>query len=224
MRAAVILLAAGRGERLGSGTPKALMDLGGRSLLRRAAEAAASASGVEGYVVAAPPGHEEQVATSLPGEAELFQVVSGGATRQGSVGLALEALPAGFDVVVCHDVARALASTALFDRVLAALGDADGAVPVLPVVDTVKRVEGERIVETVPREELCLAQTPQAFRREALEDAHRRARSEGFEATDDAALLEHAGYVVVAVPGEPGNIKITDPADLDRAEAILLRG
>lgn len=223
MRAAAILLAAGTGERLGGEVPKALIDLAGRSLLDRAVSAVAAAAGISGYVVAAPPGREDEIGAAASGD-RFLAVVTGGDTRQASVALALEALPGAFDAVVCHDVARALASPALFDRVLEALSGADGVVPVLPVVDTVKRVEGSRVVETVPRESLGLAQTPQAFRRAALEDAHRRARDEGFQGTDDAALLERASRRVVTVPGEPSNLKITEPADLVRAEAVLRDG
>ena len=125
-------------------------------------------------------------------------------------------------VVMCHDAARPFATPALFDRVLGALDGVQGVVPVVPVPDTVKRVEGGVVLRTEPREGLVLAQTPQAFLALALRQAHDRAERDGIEVTDDAAALERAGFRVRAVPGEPGNFKITTPEDLARAEAIAL--
>jgi 2-C-methyl-D-erythritol 4-phosphate cytidylyltransferase/2-C-methyl-D-erythritol 2,4-cyclodiphosphate synthase len=141
----------------------------------------------------------------------------------------LAALPPEVDAVLCHDAARPFASASLFDRVMQRLavgaGDvarrADGVVPVVPILDTVKRVRDDVVVETLPREELGLVQTPQAFRREALEDAHAQAVRSGLVATDDAMLLEAAGYRVAAVDGEVVNFKITTAEDLRRAEFVL---
>jgi 2-C-methyl-D-erythritol 4-phosphate cytidylyltransferase/2-C-methyl-D-erythritol 2,4-cyclodiphosphate synthase len=174
------------------------------------------AAPVEAVVVAVPPGHP-QVAEEASRSSKLLGVVEGGSTRQASIRAALAAVPEGFDAVVCHDAARPFASPRLFAVVLEALERADGAVPVVPVEDTVKRVAGDVVVETVPREELALAQTPQAFRRHVLEAAHRAALEDGVEATDDSALVERAGFKVVAVPGDPGNFKVTTPADLSLA-------
>jgi 2-C-methyl-D-erythritol 4-phosphate cytidylyltransferase/2-C-methyl-D-erythritol 2,4-cyclodiphosphate synthase len=123
--------------------------------------------------------------------------------------------------IVCHDAARCLAQPQLFEAVLDALRRADGAIPVVPVADTVKRLDDGVIAGTLDRDELGLAQTPQAFRAEALREAHRIAEESDVEATDDAMLLELAGYRVVAVPGDPGNFKITTREDLDRAERVL---
>jgi 2-C-methyl-D-erythritol 4-phosphate cytidylyltransferase/2-C-methyl-D-erythritol 2,4-cyclodiphosphate synthase len=124
--------------------------------------------------------------------------------------------------VVCHDAARPFASSELFAAVLAGLDEgADGVIPVVGVPDTVKRVEADAVVETVPRQELRLAQTPQAFRSGALADAHARAATEAKTFTDDAAMLEWAGYKVHVVEGEAGNFKITTAADFARAEEIL---
>jgi len=128
---------------------------------------------------------------------------------------------------VCHDAARPFASPALYSAVVSALASADGAVPVLAVADTVKRVRGGIVDATEPRDGLALAQTPQAFDAAALRDAHDRAEREGVEVTDDAAALEWAGYRVSAVPGEVRNFKVTTPEDLARAELVaseLARG
>jgi 2-C-methyl-D-erythritol 4-phosphate cytidylyltransferase len=220
MSVAALLLAAGLGERLGGGGAKGLVELGGRPLLSYSVEAVDRASSIEAFVVAAPPGLEDAAkrAASSP---KLLAVVAGGETRQASVRAALDAVPEGFDAVVCHDVARPFAGPELFDRVVAALAGADGAVPALPVSDTVKVVDGEVVLETLPRHRLVVVQTPQAFRRAAVEAAHRAARGASLVATDDAALLERAGFRVVTVNGDPSNRKITVPEDLRWAEAML---
>lgn len=218
MSVGAILLAAGRGERMGGVGSKAFHVLGGRTLLAWAVAAVEECPDVDGFVVAAPPGEEERVRGEVA-TAKLGAVVPGGGTRVASVRRALEELPGRFDMVVCHDVARPLAGPQLFSDVIAALDRADGAIPVVPVTDTIKRVRGDVVEETLPREALAAAQTPQAFRREALARAH---ASEA-EATDDAALLEAAGFRVVAVPGDPRNLKLTTPVDLAVAEALLVR-
>jgi 2-C-methyl-D-erythritol 4-phosphate cytidylyltransferase/2-C-methyl-D-erythritol 2,4-cyclodiphosphate synthase len=217
MRAAALLLAAGQGERMGSDEPKAFLRLAGKTLLEWAVETIEACPGVEGIVVAAPPGHEAEVevAARTP---KFVAVATGGDTRQASVRLALAALPPGFDVVICHDVARPLASPGLFSEILAALAVADGAVPVVPLADTLKRVLDGAIRETIPREGLALAQTPQAFRRRPLEEAHAAGAS---VLTDDAALLEAAGFRVATVPGDPANLKITRSVDIRMAEILL---
>ena len=217
----MLLAAAGRGERLGATLPKALVPLAGRSLLAHVLERTRGAP-VVGVIVAVPPG-DRLVAEEARRSSHVLDVVEGGRSRQASIRAALAAVPAGTEAVVCHDAARPLASPELFGAVLAALEAADGAVPVIRPTDTVKRLEGESIVETLDRQELGLAQTPQAFLLHALETAHRLAVEEGLQATDDAALVERAGFKVVAVPGSPSNIKITFPGDL-RVADDLARG
>jgi 2-C-methyl-D-erythritol 4-phosphate cytidylyltransferase len=134
----------------------------------------------------------------------------------------LGALRDGIELVAVHDAARPFAPPALFASVLEAIGDeTDGAIPVLPIADTVKRVEDGVVVATVPREELALAQTPQAFRLATLRAAHDRAAAAGLEVTDDAQALEAAGCLVRAIPGDPMNVKITTMLDLARAEARM---
>jgi 2-C-methyl-D-erythritol 4-phosphate cytidylyltransferase len=138
--------------------------------------------------------------------------VAGGASRSASVRAGLAAVPADAEVVVVHDAARPAARPALFESVVAAvLAGADAAIPGVPLVDTVKRVAGGVVVETLDRTALVAVQTPQAFRAAVLREA------EG-EATDDAALVEAAGGRVVVVPGDPANLKVTEPADLARLQ------
>ncbi len=220
-QAVAILLAAGSGTRVGGDRPKAFLTLEGRALLTLAAEAACAGSTIASLVVAVPAGWERRAEALIPsGLAVTF--VAGGETRQASVRMALRAVDDGVPTVVCHDAARALCRPELFDRVVEALqGDVAGAVPVVPVPDTLKRTDGGWVVETLPREQLVLAQTPQAFRRVTLADAHDRAAVAGLDFTDDAALVEWAGSRVRAVPGDPENIKVTTAADLALAAAIL---
>jgi 2-C-methyl-D-erythritol 4-phosphate cytidylyltransferase len=218
MRAVALLLAAGRGERLAGDRPKAFLELGGRTLLEHAVAAVEACPDVGGHVVAAPQGWEPEAERIGRRSGKHLAVVPGGPSRRASVEEALAAIPEGFDVVICHDVARPLASPKLFSTILGPLERAEGAIPVLPVTDTVKRVAEGVVMETVPREGLALAQTPQAFRRHALQAAHQRDIG---DATDDAVLLERAGFRVAVVAGEPSNLKITAPEDLRLARALL---
>jgi 2-C-methyl-D-erythritol 4-phosphate cytidylyltransferase len=219
-RAALIVLAAGSGHRLGGDIPKAFVPLGGTPLLERALATAFGSLAVSEAVVAVPRGWEDRARELLeplgPGS-----IVAGGESRQASVRAALEAVHREARVILCHDAARPLAGPRLFSAVVAALEGWDGVVPVVPVTDTVKRLSGERVTGTEARGELGLAQTPQAFLAGVLRDAHARAERDGVELTDDAMALERSGYRVRAVDGEPGNFKITTPQDLARAEAIL---
>jgi 2-C-methyl-D-erythritol 4-phosphate cytidylyltransferase len=217
-----IVLAAGRGRRLGLASPKAFLELDGEPLLVRAVRGALSCGEV-GSVVVAVPGALESQARDLIEPLGAHAVVAGASTRQGSVRAALAAIPEDAGRIVCHDAARPFASPALFDAVIEGLAGFDGVVPVVAVLDTVKRVRGGIVVATEPRQELGLAQTPQAFVASALREAHRRAEADGRTFTDDAAVLEWAGYRVGVVPGEPGNFKVTFAEDLARAEALLGR-
>jgi len=225
--AAALVLAAGAGERLGLGVPKGFVELGGRPLLQWSLTTVARSPGISAVVVVVPPdrvSEAAQLASRVGSRPDVAAVVPGGATRRDSVRLGLEALPAGTEVVVCHDAARPFASPELFARVLHALTGyaAEGAVPVVASPDTVKRIRDGVIAETIPRGEVGLAQTPQAFLVEALRAAHGRDPGDEAEATDDAMLLEAAGYRVLAVQGDPENFKLTGPADFVRAEARLL--
>ncbi len=217
-----IVVAAGAGERLGADIPKAFVELGGEPLIARACRSALTSASVAAVVVAVPAGAEDE-ATARLGDEAVF-VVAGGDTRHRSVEAALRGVPADTDVVVVHDAARPFASSGLFDRVVEAAADADGAVPGLRIADTVKRVHDGWVVATEPREALWTIQTPQAFGATALRDAHARASADGRVFGDDAAALEWAGYRVRVVPGEDDNFKITTAADLRRAEEIVSRG
>jgi len=187
--------------------------------------ACARSSAVDAIVVVVQDGANDR-ARRMSGEigVALRDVVVGGPSRQESVRLGLEAVDAADAVVLCHDAARPFATPGLFDRAVAALAgrpDARGVVPVVPVSDTVKRVRHSAVLETLPRGELALAQTPQAFDAPTLREAHHRAAGTAGGATDDAALVEAAGHVVLTIDGEPGNFKITTREDLLRAERLL---
>ena len=207
-----MIAAAGSGQRLGAGGPKAFVELAGRPLIGWSLEALAAADSIERVVVAAPPGHE----TDLEGA----EVVAGGATRAESVRLAMAAADA--DLVVIHDAARPLATPELFDRVVARLAEsgADGVIAAAPVADTLKLAgEGEEIVRTVDRDGLWAAQTPQAFRAVPLRRA--QAAGELEAATDEASLIERAGGRVLLVANDEPNPKVTTSADLRTVEALL---
>ena len=224
-RAVAVIVAAGAGSRLGGDEPKALLTIGGRPLVAVAVQRALASSSIASVVVAAPPGFEERVREMLAPIAGSIVVVTGGPTRQRSVVAGLNGVDAHVEVVVVHDAARPFASPALFTAVVGAvLAGADAAVPVLPLVDTVKRVRDGSIVGTEPRDELALAQTPQACRIELLRDGLAKAEESGLDFTDDAGLLERSGASVRTVAGEPGNFKITTALDLVRADQILGAG
>jgi 2-C-methyl-D-erythritol 4-phosphate cytidylyltransferase len=205
--AGVVLVAAGAGRRLGA--PKALLELRGRTLVARAAEAFA---GLRDRVLVLRPEDLDRV------DLEGWRKVAGGARRRDSVERGLRALDASTSLVLVHDAARPLVGRELVGRVLAAAARARAVVPAVPVVDTVKRVENGRVVATLDRASLVLVQTPQAFETALLRRAL-EATSE--DATDDAALVEALGEPVLAVEGDPRNIKITTTADLAVAEALL---
>ena len=220
--AVAVIVAAGTGTRLGAKEPKALLTIGGRPLVVFAVERALASASISGVVVVAPPGYEDAVRDALGPSVGSAVVVTGGATRQRSVAAGMDAVDAGADVVVVHDAARPFASAALFAAVVEAVrAGADAAVPVLPLVDTVKRVRDGSVVGTEPRDELALAQTPQACRAQLLRDGLAKADEAGLDFTDDAGLLEWAGASVRAVAGEPENFKITTPEDLARADRML---
>ncbi|MFB9182614.1 2-C-methyl-D-erythritol 4-phosphate cytidylyltransferase [Dactylosporangium sucinum] len=220
---AVLVPAAGMGVRLGPGGPKALRLLRGEPLLVHAVRRVAAAPSVGCIVVAAPPDAVSDVEALLApitsGPAGVV-VVAGGATRQASVALALAAVPASFDIVLVHDAARALTPPGLVEDVASAVRGGHGAViPVLPVVDTIKRVDSSgAVLGTVDRSSLRAVQTPQGFRRDVLAKAHEAAVDDH---TDDAGLAERIGVAVHTVAGAEAALKITRPFDLAIAELLL---
>lgn len=217
MTVGALVPAAGRGVRLGAGTPKALRFLAGEPLLVHAVRGLRSAPSVGPVVVAAPA--EDVAAVSALLTCHDVTVVAGGAERQDSVRAALDALPAAVDLVLVHDAARCLTPPDVVERVVAALrAGAEAVVPVVPVADTLKQVDRDRVLLTVDRAALRAVQTPQGFLRRVLERAHASAAD---VRTDDAGLVEALGGPVTTVPGDDAAFKITRPLDMLFAEAVL---
>jgi 2-C-methyl-D-erythritol 4-phosphate cytidylyltransferase len=206
-----VLAAAGRGERLGDDRPKAFARLGDLPLVAEPLRRLDESEWIEGIVVAAPPGWEEPciVLAEELGAGKVSAVATGGEPRADSVRAALAEVPEDAAVVLVHDAARPLVSDDVIGRVLAPLSEGyDGAVPVVQISDTVKRVREGEVVETVEREGLVLSQTPQAFVAAAL---RRAAAGEG---TDCASLVEKQGGRIKAVEGDPRLLKVTSREDL----------
>jgi 2-C-methyl-D-erythritol 4-phosphate cytidylyltransferase len=216
-----LLVAAGAGERLGTDRPKAFAPLGGRPLLAESLERLDRSDWIDSIVVAAPPGWEEPVIL-LAEEVTASKVVTavpGGATRAESVRAALAEVPDDAIAVIVHDAARPLVDDDVIGRVLGPLSQgAAGVVPALRLMDTVKRVRGSEVVETLDREELVAVQTPQAFPADVL----RRALAGDLAgATDCSSLVEAAGGRVLIVDGDPRLLKVTTPEDLELVESWL---
>jgi 2-C-methyl-D-erythritol 4-phosphate cytidylyltransferase len=216
-----VVAAAGRGERLGSDRPKAFARLGGRPLLAESLERLESSDWIDRIVIAAPPEWEEPcilVAEEIAAT-KVSSAVTGGEARSESVRLALQDVPEEAAAVLVHDAARPLLPQAVIERVLTPLSEGwDGVVPALPVSDTVKRLDGERIVETLPRSELVAVQTPQAFVAPILRDA---LGGDVAGASDCASLVEAKGGRVKAVEGDRRLLKVTDADDLALVETWL---
>jgi 2-C-methyl-D-erythritol 4-phosphate cytidylyltransferase len=213
-----VLVAAGRGERLGDERPKAFARLGALPLLAEPLRRLDESEWIDGIVVVAPPEWEEPailVAEEI-GASKVAACVTGGATRSESVRIGLAEVPDEADVVLVHDAARPAVPPEIVPRLLEALAQGfDGAVPGLPVTDTVKRVREGVVVDTPAREELVAVQTPQAFVADVL-----RAAAAG-EGSDCASLVEASGGRVAVVPGDERLLKVTTPDDLRRVEALL---
>ena len=220
----VIIAAGGRGVRLGTNVPKQFLEIGGRSLLESTIEPFATHLGIAEVIVALPAGFVESVAARMT-DSGWFHVhcVEGGARRQDSVANAVAHVRADAGVIVIHDAARPFVSDTLIDRTIAAAVEHGAAIAALPVLDTVKQAGGSRtdpsrpIAATLPREDIFLAQTPQAFRREVLLRALEIGRELGIEASDEAMLAERAGWPVHLVAGEAINMKITTPENFEEA-------
>lgn len=227
MRAAALVVAGGNGARLGAGVPKAFVDLGGRSVLAGAVAAVGAAEAVAALVVVVPGGCIERARAEVQPVLRRgcdCQLVVGGRTRQESVRNGVRVVPECHELILVHDAARPLVPSELVAQCLRVAAETGAAVAALPVSDTVKEVSGDgAVVATLERSRLRVVQTPQAFRAALLRDAHERAAREGFEATDDAALVERYGSAVWTVPGDPANIKITTAADLAWARWVLAR-
>ena len=215
-----VIVAAGRGERLGLDRPKAFANLGGRPLLAESLERLEASEWIDWIVVAAPPDWEEPVillAEEL-GCGKVVAVVPGGDSRAASVRSGLAEVPDDAAVVLVHDAARPVLDEAVIERLLVTLNEGwDGVVPVLPIADTVKRVDGDQVVGTVDRDELVVSQTPQVFVWPALRDA----AAAGDDASDCAAMVEARGGRIKVVLGDRRLVKITDQSDLELVEHWL---
>lgn len=230
-RVGIIVVAGGSGTRLGAGTPKAFVGIDEHSMLRHALRGVLAARPAQ-VVIVAPAGREGDALTEALAASEeapalesgrrrdLISVVTGGETRQRSVAAGLAALWADVEVVLVHDAARALTPPAVFERVVEAVDrTGSGIVPTLPVIDTIKRVGGEVVLEAVDRADLAAAQTPQGFPRGILVASYASAEQ---DYTDDTALVAAAGHPIVTVPGDALSFKITTPADMDRARGLIV--
>ncbi|MCH7711291.1 MAG: bifunctional 2-C-methyl-D-erythritol 4-phosphate cytidylyltransferase/2-C-methyl-D-erythritol 2,4-cyclodiphosphate synthase [Proteobacteria bacterium] len=220
---AALIVAAGRGERFGHEVPKQYLPLAGAPVLRHSAATFTANPGIGAVRVVIHEDDRDRYAEAVAG-LDLLAPVTGGATRRESVRLGLESLAElAPDRVLIHDAARPFVDTATIARVIAALDHAPGAIAAVPLSDTLKRGDGARIIETVPRQGLWRAQTPQAFRFADILAAHRAfaAGEPGDEPTDDAAIAERAGLTVSLVAGSEENFKLTTPEDLERAERLL---
>ena len=229
MKATAIIVAAGEGLRIGGNPPKPYLPLVGRAMLLRTLDRVSGARNIEKVVVVVAASELSRCEGMLQGDAALGQrpwvLQSGGATRQQSVKAGLEKVDGDTDIVLIHDGARPFVSPALIERCIE-LADRNGAVVAgLPARDTIKIVSDDhRVLSTPDRKALWEIQTPQAFRRKLIVEAHQWAVREKFEATDDAMLVERMGKPVWVIDGEKTNLKITMPEDLWLAEAMIREG
>ena len=217
--------AAGRGLRMGGSVPKQFLSLGGEPLIIQSLRALQAAPEVDQIILAVPPADVEYCEHEIVSRhrfTKVTKVVAGGAERQDSVRYALAQVSSDTDIVLIHDAVRPFVTLRMIAEVVAAARKEGAAIIALPMRDTVKQVRADGMIErTVDRTPLWLAQTPQAFRRDWIETAHKKAHTEGVRATDDAFLVEWLGYSVAVVEGSGENIKMTRPEDLVIGAAIL---
>jgi 2-C-methyl-D-erythritol 4-phosphate cytidylyltransferase/2-C-methyl-D-erythritol 2,4-cyclodiphosphate synthase len=225
LHVSAIIAAGGRGSRFGGARPKQLLTLLGKPILQRSVEAFLRSGCIDDVVVALPPGMADAPPDYLRGTAKPLEIVEGGERRQDSVAHAFARVAGRADIVVIHDAARPLVTDAVIRRTVAAAIEAGAAIAAVQVRDTVKRADASGVIaETLRREEIYLAQTPQAFRVGVLRDALAASAARGGDATDEATLAERAGHTVRVVESDPGNFKITTPDDLVMAERMLAGG
>jgi 2-C-methyl-D-erythritol 4-phosphate cytidylyltransferase/2-C-methyl-D-erythritol 2,4-cyclodiphosphate synthase len=219
-----IIAAGGRGARLGGARPKQLLSLGGRPILQHSVDAFLSNDRIADIIVALPRELTASIPEYLRSGSKPVAIVEGGERRQDSVANAFSSVPSRAELVVIHDAARPLVTLDLISRTVDAAARFGAAIAALPATDTVKRSNADRVVvDTIPRGEIFLAQTPQAFRVHVLRDALSQARASG-DATDEAMLAERAGHRVHLVDGDPRNLKITTAEDLATAERLIGSG
>lgn len=223
MSVLAIIPAAGTGVRMGSGTPKQFLSLAGVPIFIHTLRKFARSPVIDSIDLGVRPEDMERVHQDLAREAftKPVAVLAGGSSRQETVERALAAAPPSTEIVVVHDAVRPFVSLDLISRVVEAARRGGAAIPGVPSIDTVKQVELQMILGTIPRERIVLAQTPQAFRYPLLRDAFANARQEGFMGTDESSLVERLGVNVTALMGSDRNIKITKPSDLPLARLYL---
>jgi 2-C-methyl-D-erythritol 4-phosphate cytidylyltransferase/2-C-methyl-D-erythritol 2,4-cyclodiphosphate synthase len=220
-----IVVAGGSGKRMGGSVPKQFLTLGGRSIINRSVSALAVSPLVDSIILAIPEWLPADLKTSCRKLPKVVRIVDGGAERQDSVRNALDAMPGDAEVILVHDAVRPFVSADLLSRCVEAAREHGAAVPVVPVRDTVKEWDGQgKTLATVDRSRLFRAQTPQAFRAGVLKAAYEKAADAKLRGTDDASLVEAAGFPVTPIPGEEANLKITIPEDFRMAEGLLGEG
>src|SRR5688572_7092174 len=224
MEALAIIVAAGRGERMEAGVPKAFLPLGGVPMLVHSVRAFAMAPSVTAIVVVVPAERIDEARGMLSAISKPVTVVAGGVQRQDSVRAGLRAAPAAFDgIFLVHDAARPLVGVATIESVAEVAVEMGAAIPTVPVADTIKRMEHGQVRGTVDRGSLAAAQTPQGFTASLLRRAYDAAYRDGAVLTDEAMAVERLGGSVAAVPGDRRNRKMTTPDDMEWAEDVLRR-
>lgn len=225
MHVNAIIVAAGKGERMGTALPKPFLPLRGVPLLVHTLRSLDQAPSLRTIVLVIAPEREQLCRSMLDRHGPFrctIRLVHGGAERQDSVRLGCAALDPECDIVAIHDAARPFITASIVEHSISVAAQVGAALVAVPVADTLKRVDADQtVVETVPRHGLWLAQTPQTFRVDIIRAAHQRAQDEGIAVTDDAALIEKMGGSVQIVPGDRRNFKLTSPEDLRMAEALL---
>jgi len=215
-----IIAAAGRGERLGLGVPKALVKICGKTLVERVVDRFVKFDKIRKIYVAVPPGYEPTIGELLSKYGDRVKVYTGGTVRQESIYRGLKYI--SDEYVLIHDVARMMVTDKLIERVMHAVTKYDAVVPVIPVRDTIKEVEDGKVLRTLPRERLYIVQTPQGFRTELIVKAYEKAQQEGYHGTDSASLVERYGVDVSTVEGEVSNIKLTYAEDMGLVKCMLM--
>lgn len=224
MRVIAIIPAAGAGRRMGSVVEKQFLHLRGIPILAHTLRVFDKSPKIDGIVLVVAPQQRQALEGEVLGPhpcEKLLRVIDGGAERQDSVANGLRAIPPDCELVVVHDGVRPLVSIDLLEAVLEAAHHYGAAIAAIPAGDTVKQADSQKVVATLERETIWLAQTPQIFRAKLLRRAYEKAARDQAVVTDDAALVERIGVTVHLVHGSPENIKVTTPADLLLAEAIL---
>jgi 2-C-methyl-D-erythritol 4-phosphate cytidylyltransferase len=224
MRVIAIIPAAGAGRRMGSAVEKQFLHLRGIPILAHTLRVFDKSPKIDGIVLVVAPQQRQALEGEVLGPhpcEKLLRVIDGGAERQDSVANGLRAIPPECELVVVHDGVRPLVSIDLLEAVLEAAHHYGAAIAAIPAGDTVKQADSQKVVATLERETIWLAQTPQIFRAKLLRRAYEKAARDQAVVTDDAALVERIGVTVHLVHGSPENIKVTTPADLLLAEAIL---